>query len=293
MSREDLPPRNYFPLAVSQVERLGFDQSHDQLRSALRTGAMELEIEVLTPVHVGSGAFGLADGQMAKMPLHRDGQPVVPGTSIKGMCRQIHEVLTQSASPFDKDPPQKGVQPSASAALFGRLGYQARVSFDDAVPTQPVKLQVVRLSVGYPPQNDVGRRFYGPMPEGADQPRRIPVLALPSGTRLITVLRFRNVRDDELGAVLLSLGVDRFTPKLGGGKYDPLGWVRFRPLRYRLRRGLTFRATPWISETTRVMELCTGLVRDIPSQLPPAGRSALKHLENKMQAPACEIRGES
>jgi CRISPR/Cas system CMR subunit Cmr6 (Cas7 group RAMP superfamily) len=293
MSQKDPPPRNYFPLAVDQVLPNGFEQPHDLLHGALLTGSLGFEIDVLSPVHVGAGAYGLVDGRVVKAPVVRGGVPVVPGTSIKGACRQIHEVLTQSASPFDRDLPHGEKRRSESTALFGRLGFQGRVSFDDAVPVGPCDLVEVSLSVGYPPQAEVGRRFYGPMPEGARQPPRIPALAIPRGATLATVLRFRNVRPEELGTVLFSLGVDRFTPKLGGAKYDPLGWVRFRPVRYRLRGGLSYRPTSWIDSPDQVAAFCAEKTRQVASRLSQAGRSALQVLEERMQAPSSETGGAS
>jgi CRISPR/Cas system CMR subunit Cmr6 (Cas7 group RAMP superfamily) len=296
----DLPPRNWFALAVDRVQRDGFLQAHDRIfdRPGIYTGAIEIEVVVLSPVHVGSGAWSLVDGRVVKAPVERAGQPVIPGTSIKGMCRQIHEVLTQSGSPFEEQPPKpprRGgsgrdasppEQPSRSGALFGLLGHQGRLSFDDAVPLEPVELETVEMSVPYPPQHGQGRRFYGPMPTGADQPPRIPALALPRGTTLRTFMRLRNVLQDELGAVLIALGLSEHTPKIGGGKYDPLGWVRFRVVRFLLRSGLRFDKTPWVEDPEKVTVFCGEAIAAV--RLPPAGDEALRKLRKEMQAPPSE-----
>jgi CRISPR/Cas system CMR subunit Cmr6 (Cas7 group RAMP superfamily) len=296
MNGRALPPRNYLPIPVEPdgIVRGGEPQPHDQLRRGpgALTGAAGLEIKVLAPVHVGCGAYGLVDGQVVKEPVRRDGKVVLPGSSIKGMCRQIHEVLTQSASPFSEEPPASArgssQGPSRSEALFGFLGFQGRVSFDDASSAEALEPQVVHLSVPYSPQNPVGRRFYGAMPEGAEQPPRIPVVAIPAGARLQTVLRFRNVAEDELGGVFLSLGLDRFTPKLGGGKYDPIGWVRFHLRRYRVRSGIG-QAETWIEDPAAVERWREDLLGKV--SLPPAGQEALELLEARMQAPENEKGG--
>lgn len=165
------------------------------------------------------------------------------------MCRQIFEALTASGSPFDSSEHHHAARRgdpspalSAAAAVFGTLGLQGRVSFDDAVPigsAEPAQVEPepIRLSTGYPPRKALGRRFYGPLPDGTEQPPTVPALALPAATVLTTTLRFRNLAWRELGLILTSLGVDRFTPRLGGGKYDDFGWVRFRATALRLRAG--------------------------------------------------------
>lgn len=285
MSGKEPPPRNYFAIDFEdrEIEHEGNFQDHDRFHPALLTGVIELEIEVLAPVHVGSGAYGMVDGKVVKELARREGAPIIPGSSLKGICRLTHEVLTYSASPFDEKI-RKTTKPSRSGALFGLLGFASRISFDDAVSVKPVEPIVCELSVPYSPQKNVGRRFYGRMPAGANQPRTIPALAIPVGTVLRARLRFRNVLRDELGSVLLSLGVDRFTPKIGGAKYDPLGWVRFRPVGYRLRSPLRFAPGPWQKERGEVEKFYRSLIEAFPLQ-PRQRKSILERLAKELQAP--------
>ena len=297
--RSQPPPRNYFGIAPgTEVRRSTAVVYHDALATdRLLTGALELEIEVLSPVHVGCGSFGLSVDRMVKEPQRRRGTLAIPGTSIKGACRQIFEALTASGSPFDRDEvhrPGRSERPpnaSAAASLFGTLGLQGRVSFDDALPVgqgesaeraSPTPERIA-LSVAYPPRKAVGRRFYGRMPEGADQPATIRAHAIPAGTVLVSTLRFRNAARSELGTLLTSLGVGLFTPRLGGGKYDDFGWVRFRPTAFRLRtRGFSGKAA-WErrpEEVAAFLQSCRGEMR-----LDDAGRQALAILEQKLQFP--------
>lgn len=47
---------------------------HDSLAAQGRlTGALKLEIETLSPVHIGCGAFELYDDRIAKEPVRRGG----------------------------------------------------------------------------------------------------------------------------------------------------------------------------------------------------------------------------
>ncbi|MFP3939772.1 MAG: RAMP superfamily CRISPR-associated protein [Thermoanaerobaculia bacterium] len=295
MSRRTAPPpRNYFGIPESGSGRRERPPAHhDRLLADPETitGAVELGIRVLEPVHVGSGAFGLHQGRVVKEPVRRRELLVIPGSSLKGMCRQIVEALTASDSPFDPraryrapphgDPPRPV---SAASALFGALGYQGRVSFDDAVPAEALHPEEIALSVPYPPQKPVGRRFYGDPPRGADQPPSIGALAIPGGSLLLSTLRFRNLDRRELGEVFLGLGVDRFAPRLGGGKYDGFGRVEIVPRGYRLRPRGFRRSRGWqrdSAELTAFVDGCLGAV-----ELDASAREVLSVLQRKLPLPA-------
>jgi len=264
------PIRNHVVIAHASVRRETDPVAHRTFWSDTLTGAIELELETLDPVIVGTGAYALSEGGLARQAMRSAGELVVPGTSIKGTCRQIHEVLTSSGTPFDTDEalhfaedaegrpdPLSPELLSASSALFGTLGYRGRVSFDDARSRDPLEPEIVELSVAYPPPEhpeEVGRRFYGVLPEEVARDRPITAVAIPKGARLVTRLRFWNVEEAELGGVLSSLGVgpslhrgdDGFAPRLGGGKYDGHGRVLVHPRRYLLREAMPARERSWV-----------------------------------------------
>lgn len=303
------PIRNHFAIShPPQVSREVMPVRHDHVAPSSFTGAIELAIDVLMPIHVGTGAYGLGTAGLTRQAMHAPNGLVVPGSSIKGVCRQVHEVLTSSGSPFDRDEQldfkrdQRGrpdrsapLSLSATAAVFGTLGYAGRVSFDDARPRDRLEPAVERLSVAYPPPSEdvlrkhqpelLGRRFYGRLPQGVERKREVPVITIPALTQLETVLRFRNLREDELGGVLRSLGLGLpgrakgFTPRLGGGKYDDLGLVRFRPLRYRLRKGLRTVGRDWHDEVATMAFIAECLAAFQPSV---EGAKGLKILLEKL-----------
>jgi hypothetical protein len=303
-NRTPAPPRNYFGIPpVDRVNRATAPVYHETLQArGLLTGALEVEIEALSPVHVGCGAFELLGDRIVKEPIRRGGALVIPGASIKGMCRQTFEALTASGSPFDRDESHRAGRPgqptpgvSAAASLFGTLGLQGRVSFDDAVPVGPaapaeLRPEAIALSVAYAPRTAVGRRFYGLLPQGADQPPTIPALAIPAGSLLLSHLRFRNLARQEMGGLLTSLGVGLFTPRLGGGKYDDFGWVRFRPRAVRLR-GSGLEASEW-ERSPGAVEAFVKECRD-QVRLAGSGRDALDTLIRKLQFPRAALSGEA
>ncbi len=245
----ELAPRNHVPQALASAPKCAAsDPRHDRLLSDRLTGALALQLDVLSPVHVGTGEFEPHDGRLTRAAITRAGVPVIPGTSLKGACRQVFESLTDSDSPFDRDgcrcprPPRKADDKSPrlrsrAAALFGELGHQGHAGFDDAEPIAPVTLSLIHLSVPYPPQHATGRRFYGLLPAGAQQERQVPALAIPAGARLRSSLRLRNVTPEELGGLLVSLGVGLFVLRVGGGRYDGYGCVRVSVVDFALRTG--------------------------------------------------------
>ena len=272
------PPRNHFPIRRGAPARpSALPVAHASLPNRASgasrySGDLGLRVTVRLPVHIGSGQFILDDKEQAVKDVARlRGVPVLPGSSIKGMCRQVYELLTKSPQApgkkdrgarfprerietFRKPKPKQAIQfLSPAAALFGCLGYQGRVSFDDAIPVTDVTLERKMISTAYPPQHatrDV-YKFYGDLPATASQPRRIVAFAIPQGTVLETRLRLRNVTESEIGDVLVCLGVDRFAPRIGGAKYDALGMVIFDVRSVRLHQGLL--STPESFDDTAIV----------------------------------------
>lgn len=238
--------RRHFGIKVRPYRSVGSAQPHHKLgKQRLLTGVLRVELEALTPIHVGSGAYRPGESSpLVKEQIRSGGRPIIPGTSVKGVCRFYHEALTGSPAAFDQDNVRIGKETSPSAAIFGGFGYQGRISFDDAVwaggsASEEESIVEHEIARPYPPPNPeklpaAERRFYG---RGRlDQTdARLAVETLADGSRWATSLRFRNVFDRELGGVLLALGVGHFTPKLGGGKYDGLGQVRFEVKEVTLR----------------------------------------------------------
>lgn len=282
MHERKLPPRNYLPIPVVRRPLSGAKKSHQSWVPNELTGKLKIGLEVITPVHVGTGSytfFGLGSGeeQLAKDVARRQGQPIVPGSSLKGLCRNTFEALAESGEPG----PVRG-EADRAAAVFGSLEQRGFLSFDDAACEHEIALQLIWLSGTYSPSKDVGRRFYGPQPEEADQASRCPALAIPAGTELHTTLHIENLPDFEVGIALLALGIrPRFDQKVGGGKYDRFGWVRFSVL------GWTERSWPEVPEQIKGKRLHRQVAqwcRAARAMLQRTGTSALEDLKNHMRS---------
>lgn len=300
------PPRNHFGVRRgAPVSPTIQPVYHDRLAQqrdgvALRSGDIGLRVVLCESVHVGSGHFVLdTKGKAVKDTMRSLGVPVIPGSSIKGCCRQVYELLTRSQQGSGEPVGmshrrtiemhrRKGQALSPAAALFGCLGYEGRASFDDAVPVEKVSLERRTISTAYPPKKRIQGtyKFYGDLPREASQPRRIAAFAIPSGTTLATRLRLRNVSDGEISDLLLSLGVGRFTPRIGGAKYDALGRVSFEVRSYRLCQGLAG-STASSERVEDVNAFLFGLSQE--SDLASRAAKALEALEAEL--PPVRLRG--
>jgi hypothetical protein len=244
---------------------------HD--RSTGRTGRIAFTLEPLTPLSIQHDPADPAclNGQRPCRFARRDGAPVVPATSLKGMLRSVHEVATNSAMAVISDayrpyvpqaylPSSHGDHLTPSEALFGLVGAQGetednaragRVWFDDLPVAHPLVPEEVSRPRGGQPKPLQHRSFYfGPANQALGRkfyyhhdPRRVVGVYRDRGMPEITVetvqrplagsLRFTNLTDDELGTLVYALALeDGLAHKLGYAK--PLGFGSVRLLITRL-----------------------------------------------------------
>jgi len=198
----------------------------------------ELELRFTTPpgryVAPGTGRLALLAGKNAE-PAHaaarRSGRPVIPGTGIKGAVRTIYEMITGSCDPFDRASVCKPGSCCDACRVFGRLGYLGRAGFGDADAEQSVTVSVEMVPVPHPPHGTADVRCYDltPSVHPRAQPRQV------YRGSFVGVLSFRGLIGDELGKLLLCLGLApdpqaRFPLRLGGVRYDGQGAVDVEPL---------------------------------------------------------------
>ncbi|MFN3929342.1 MAG: RAMP superfamily CRISPR-associated protein, partial [Thermoflexus sp.] len=108
------------------------------------SGRLELEIEVRSDyLYVGSGQIELFNNRGREQAYYafarRDGQLIIPGTSIKGAVRSVVEAISNSCVKLitsrERLPPSH--QPCDEDALcpacrlFGVTGYRGRAHFAD------------------------------------------------------------------------------------------------------------------------------------------------------------------
>lgn len=231
--------------------------AHDRFKDW--SGRLELEIEVASEyLYVGSGNFELFNLNGREQAYYafarRDGQLVIPGTSIKGAVRSIVEALSNSCVPqvakgeraprHDRCRDEKALCPACR--LFGTTGYGGRVHFSDAVPIGEARTEKVKIADLWPPRQAEGRKFYhaGSFQRLDTQPQKSHrfIEVVPRGSKFATTLHFENASNAEMGLLIRALGLDfgqqdpskvvyAFPIKLGGAKPRCLGAVYLRPKR--------------------------------------------------------------
>ncbi len=252
MRQRPTQPKPFFWVPATEPPRKERPPDHD--RFAGDSGRLDLRLQVVSDyLYVGGGQFELktiGGRQQAYYAFaRRDGQLVIPGSSLKGAVRSVLEAISNSCvsqrhrddrvrpshRPCDSDGP---VCPACR--LFGSTRRRGRVHFSDAVPIGDVKGEVIKIADLWPPRNAKGRKFYrsGRMHRLDLTPARNFrfIEAVPRGSRFAFSLYFENVRPAEMGLVLRSMGlglddggrvVQAFPIKVGGAKPRCLGAVRF------------------------------------------------------------------
>lgn len=227
------------------------------------SGCLELEIEVRSDyLYVGSGQIELFDHHGREQAYfafaRRNGQLIIPGTSIKGAVRSVVEAISNSCVkligrgerlPASHQPCQGEDALCPACRLFGTTGYRGRVRFADAVPVGDVRPSIVKIADLWPPSQIRGRKFYRSRQFQALDPKPAKnhrfLEAAPKGSKFRSVLYFENASSAEMGLLIRALGLDRspndpskvayVVPiKLGGAKPRCLGSVRFIPKALRL-----------------------------------------------------------
>jgi CRISPR/Cas system CSM-associated protein Csm3 (group 7 of RAMP superfamily) len=219
---------------------------HDDYGVGLVSGEIAGVITALSPVHVASGQIeltGKAKPPLVKAHFRSGGQPVIPGTSLKGAIRSIVEAISPSClrvtrARYDQQPMnvracQKRDDLCVACRMFGALGYQGQVRFSDAVQREN-HTEFLFVPSFYAPRSRErlyyeggqikGRKFYqhGELARG-----NVPIEACPEGSRFTFTVYFDNLTPGELGLLLIALGqgMPKLRPKLGGAKPACLGSI--------------------------------------------------------------------
>lgn len=87
----------YFFVPVAAVpNRTPGRRTWERLDPESLVGKLRLTYECVEPVHLGTGALLLAEGKIVKETMLSTGEPIVPGSSLKGSIRSRFEAITRS-----------------------------------------------------------------------------------------------------------------------------------------------------------------------------------------------------
>lgn len=224
---------------------------HDRYFGDRLHGILHLQLEVGTGVHVSTGSVVMGSDVGEKIPLIKtmmqtgEKQPVIPGSSLKGVVRSIYEAITNSTlgvvtgrernkMPPERLPCNKKEQLCPASQLFGALDWQGLISFQDARCIGS-KFTTGFMPSMYRPRPDQRRAYFHPVARkfyyhavkpvsGGD--RGVPVQQIGQKQIFETQLHFKNLTQAELGTLLIAFGQDQnypFALKVGAGKPIGLG----------------------------------------------------------------------
>jgi CRISPR/Cas system CSM-associated protein Csm3 (group 7 of RAMP superfamily) len=159
MLETKLSEKPYTFVPLQPVERHERISQNAQLRSKTETeaklvsGILSFKCRVLTPLHIGNGKLRISSAEnngelvMLHPTVSYQGNPVIPGSSFKGMLRSVYETLTNSCmvfSPAPKNDYLKNGMPQsvqetcrsnkeacAACAVFGSLGWRGKIRIPD------------------------------------------------------------------------------------------------------------------------------------------------------------------
>lgn len=203
-------------------------RGHDRW-SGEYTGSLDCTLTLLTPLHIGSGLFRLANGQVVKEAV-RQGEPLmIPGSSLKGVFRGIAEAIslscvsqTKQTVPTSYRECQDVKKLCVCCRLFGGLGYLGRVRFADAILSGTLAPQIHTVPPLWSPRrSQQGRKFYTHgQPATGDEPFEV----VPQGAQFQIRVEVESLTKPEMCLLLTAMGIlGDFAPKLGGGKPRCLG----------------------------------------------------------------------
>jgi CRISPR-associated protein Csm3 len=225
---------------------------HDRFSNEY-TGDLRCTLVATTPIHIGSGIYDLDGENVVRGLMTHGGNPIIPGTSLKGAIRSIAEAISDScirvtrrdiannlevkdARPCDDlKAGESKAKLCVCCSIFGALGYQGRVSFDDARLVRG-GVAVHTIQSPYPPRESArsyknayrqfnGRKFYyhgEPVPSQKGEPYHV----VDKNSELEFSMRFESLTAEELCLVMVAMGIpDDIVIKVGGGKQAMLGSV--------------------------------------------------------------------
>lgn len=187
-------------------------------------------IEAVTPLHIGSGKPELDIGEV-DMPILRapNGEPYIPGSSLKGRTRSEAERLARSKGWDVCTPPNvrdmcgsKTKNPldfCIACRIFGTAGgvsVSSKVKFRDAYPLEGVEEMLERTGTAID-------RGSGTVARGA----LYSIEAVPAGTRFGLEIVAENLKEDELKMLKAALKSVEDSA-LGGASSRGFGKVVFR-----------------------------------------------------------------
>jgi len=239
------------PKVSHGIER---ERGHQRLNPDRLTGRLAFDVAAWQRLHIGSGELLPPDqvGLAADAPLlkafFRAGESLtLPGSSLKGALRSLVELFTRACvnkttvrwhgsereiyGECRYNARRRQGDLCLACKLFGAMGYQGQVRFDDA-PQVKGGHEIHSIPPQYRPVPDREQRRYYPYGLSDTRERTWPLEVATVGSRFAAQGQFTNLGQDELGVLLIALGAGNWglCPRIGAAKSSGLGGVRIENL---------------------------------------------------------------
>ncbi len=196
-------------------------------------GYIDAEITCDTAIHMGSGYKELDNESnlLVYKTIRYDGKPIIPGSSLKGVVRQIAEAASCSCA---KDLKKCGI--CIACDMFGSMGRASNVIFSDFISDNAVT-EIFDLNQQFEPKNKVSDyyKFYKVNDSSYKNEKNITnqsvqVEVVSSGTVFKGRIHFKKLTEEQLSLLMYSLGLneknnEKINLKIGGFKNSDIGEV--------------------------------------------------------------------
>lgn len=212
-------------------------------------GYVDIKITCCTDIYIGSGFAYMPENskQLVYQTMMYDEKPVIPGSSLKGVVRNIASAASNSCLPDIKDNngaryPDwiKNIRCNVEencivCDIFGTMGKGSKVMFSD-LHSDNAKLVVKELNEQYSPKiytekdgTAKGYKFYKTGKNDYNM-SKIKAQVVAKGAVFTGRIHFKKLTEEELSLLMFSLGLDdsegtEIHLKIGGFKNEGIGEV--------------------------------------------------------------------
>lgn len=206
------------------------------------SGRMEVELEVVTPLHIWSGKLGEKDEFIYKEFIKYNNNPIIPGTSLKGCVRTIAEIVSNSCvKGYNKEFSKEKNDMKNNCIICQTFGYasgkyslKSRVRFTDFI-MQKGNMEYKNIPKLFKPSENTclkdnkykGYKFY--LNSREVKTGTIPIEVAGVGSIFKGQVFFEDITEEQYKLLCFSLGLgEDLYFKLGYGKPCNYGTVKAR-----------------------------------------------------------------
>lgn len=214
-------------------------------------GYVDLKITCYTDIYIGSGFAYMSENnkQLVYQTIMYDGKPIIPGSSLKGVVRNLASAASNGCLPeikyknSDARYPYgiKNIKCNSEKScivcdIFGAMSKGSKVMFSD-LHSDNAKLVVRELNEQHSPQNIYtekdgtakGYKLYK-IGENNYNMKKIRVQVVAKGAVFTGRVHFKRLTEEELSLFMFALGLDDSSDteillKIGGFKNEGIGEI--------------------------------------------------------------------